>query len=255
MSHGKYERLYEYLDDAAQRCEESIQVEFSELDALVGGELPASARDHREWWANGGHSHARAWMDAGYQVASVMSGGVRFERNTKGPAAKLPRLATGEREPRLVSETAVSPVVDQTDVRITLDWHDAGSISLDQSGGIAFPKLPPQAGLYRMTFATPGRNTVRIYIGETDDLRRRAGGYRNAHEGQQTNVRIKGLLGTLLSEGGTARLSIAVAAHVHDGKGVTSSLDFSRKAARVLAESAALVAAQLAGDVEIENLG
>jgi hypothetical protein len=44
---------------------------FSEVEALVGS-LPASARRHREWWANSrSHSEGRAWLDASYRVTAV----------------------------------------------------------------------------------------------------------------------------------------------------------------------------------------
>jgi hypothetical protein len=259
MSHGKYEPLRDHLRDANRRGDDSVQMKFSQLDKLVAGGLPASARNHREWWANGGHQHALAWMDAGFLVSAVTGEGVRFERGTKSPTSRPPNLPrparVAPRPLRASVESAILPIVGQTDVRIRLEWRDAGSIALDASGGLAFPRLPPQPGLYRMTLTAPGQSTARVYIGETDDLRRRANGYRNAHEGQQTNVRLKGRLGTLLGGGGSAQLSIALAAQVDDGKGVVTPLDLSRKAARVLAESAALVLAQLAGDVEIENLG
>jgi hypothetical protein len=43
---------------------------FADIEALVG-ELPASARLHRPWWANGTNQQARAWRDAGWRVQSV----------------------------------------------------------------------------------------------------------------------------------------------------------------------------------------
>lgn len=59
----------------------SAEMGFSEMEALVG-QLPASARNHRAWWANDRtHPQARAWLDAGWRVASVEFGPqrVRFE--------------------------------------------------------------------------------------------------------------------------------------------------------------------------------
>ena len=69
---GKYQRLYTYL--------RSLQVEewrtsFSEIEAVVGFDLPPSARLHRPWWGNqksgNGHSHALAWSIAGWETAEV----------------------------------------------------------------------------------------------------------------------------------------------------------------------------------------
>jgi len=58
---------------------------FEDIEAIIGKELPQSAVKHRAFWANdneGYHSHARAWMGAGYRVAYVdrECKVVRFER-------------------------------------------------------------------------------------------------------------------------------------------------------------------------------
>ena len=47
---------------------------FVEIERIIGGPLPASARRYRPWWANeqrGTHIHARAWMGAGRRTANV----------------------------------------------------------------------------------------------------------------------------------------------------------------------------------------
>jgi hypothetical protein len=58
----------------------------AELDELLPGGLPPSARRHRAWWSNettGGHVQARAWLVASYVVAAVdlPEGPVTFMRN------------------------------------------------------------------------------------------------------------------------------------------------------------------------------
>jgi len=47
---------------------------FAELDQLLLGGLPDSARRYRLWWRTGDagkNVHARAWLEAGYQVEMV----------------------------------------------------------------------------------------------------------------------------------------------------------------------------------------
>ena len=48
---------------------------FAEVEAVLGFRLPDSARLHRPWWANrksdSGHSHARAWQEAGWQTGDL----------------------------------------------------------------------------------------------------------------------------------------------------------------------------------------
>ena len=71
-SRGKYRALYSHL------CALSAQEwrpSFSEIESVLGFELPPSARLHRPWWANprrgNGHSHALAWTVAGWETAEV----------------------------------------------------------------------------------------------------------------------------------------------------------------------------------------
>ncbi len=69
---GKYAPLYEYLSGLRSK---EWAATFGNLEALLGFDLPNSARIHRPWWANqgmrGGHSHAMAWEMAGWKTAKV----------------------------------------------------------------------------------------------------------------------------------------------------------------------------------------
>ena len=45
---------------------------FDEIAQLVPHGLPRSADEYRAWWANDyTHSHARSWLAAGWEVATV----------------------------------------------------------------------------------------------------------------------------------------------------------------------------------------
>ena len=104
---GKYQRLYTYL--------RSLQVQdwrtsFHEVEAVIGFELPASARVHRPWWGNqrrgNGHSHALAWSVAGWETAEVdMEAQTLLFRRTE--SKPVPRLPLNEAWP--VHPTAVWP--------------------------------------------------------------------------------------------------------------------------------------------------
>ena len=69
---GKYQRLYKHL---CSRPGPEWQTSFGEIEAILGFELPASARLHRTWWSNQGgdigHSQALAWDAAGWKTANV----------------------------------------------------------------------------------------------------------------------------------------------------------------------------------------
>ena len=44
---------------------------YDEIERILGFGLPSSAYNHRPWWANGGHSQANSWLNAGWEVSSV----------------------------------------------------------------------------------------------------------------------------------------------------------------------------------------
>ena len=115
------------------------------------------------------------------------------------------------------------------------------------------PPLPRnRSGIYRLLLTAPDGATA-LYIGETDELRRRSGNYRNPGPSQRTSLRINALLKNHLSESGTIAMAIATQATL-EINGISGDLDLARKASRLLAENAALVQATLAGADRIENL-
>ena len=67
---GRYQRLYSHLCSLPDR---EWRVSFTDIEAVLGFELPGSARMHRPWWSNqiDGHSQAIAWMAAGWETAEV----------------------------------------------------------------------------------------------------------------------------------------------------------------------------------------
>jgi putative restriction endonuclease len=68
---SKYAPLADYLKAQAQ---DSVQLAFGQIDALVNG-LPPSARNHDAWWANSrtedSHTWAHLWIAAGWECASI----------------------------------------------------------------------------------------------------------------------------------------------------------------------------------------
>jgi DNA-binding transcriptional regulator YiaG len=66
----KYFPLYTHLYHSGR---EELTLTLSEIEALLGNHLPASARSQRAWWSNRstGAVQAAAWLRAGYQAAEV----------------------------------------------------------------------------------------------------------------------------------------------------------------------------------------
>ncbi len=67
----KYEPLKRHLEGMFQHGE--VRLDFTEIERILGFSLPRSAHDHQAWWSNtrAGHSHAAAWLDAGWKTAAL----------------------------------------------------------------------------------------------------------------------------------------------------------------------------------------
>lgn len=68
---SRYDGLREYLE---RQTEAVVSLTFPEIERIIGGPLPESAKKYRPWWANeeaGTHVHARAWLDAGRRTVNV----------------------------------------------------------------------------------------------------------------------------------------------------------------------------------------
>ena len=72
LQRGKYGHLGEHLRQAEQDGDNRISLTFSDIEDLIGYDLPDSAREHRTWWANYyGNNQAKAWLEAGWLVDGV----------------------------------------------------------------------------------------------------------------------------------------------------------------------------------------
>ena len=105
---GKYQRLYTHLCSLQP---DEWSTSFDEIEAIIGFELPPSARLHRPWWANqssgNGHSQALAWSVAEWETAEVdMDSETLLFRRRKRPGARR-KLSLDEVWP--VHATAVWP--------------------------------------------------------------------------------------------------------------------------------------------------
>jgi DNA-binding XRE family transcriptional regulator len=67
---AKYWPLFQHLRQSGQA---EITLSFAEIEALLGGRLPESARESRGWWSNrsAGPVQAAAWMEAGYHATGL----------------------------------------------------------------------------------------------------------------------------------------------------------------------------------------
>jgi hypothetical protein len=86
---GKYDPLRDHLDGARESL---LRLSFSDIERILGGTLPASARKHPAWSGNeeqgGMHSHARAWLDAGYRTQKLDLNAQTVEFASASPSAR-----------------------------------------------------------------------------------------------------------------------------------------------------------------------
>ena len=70
---GKYTPLENYLL-ALPKNKREVTLSFEQIEGILKFKLPASAYEDERWWRRekeGNHVNARAWANAGWQVAEV----------------------------------------------------------------------------------------------------------------------------------------------------------------------------------------
>ena len=89
---SKYEGLSQFLVAARSNME---RLTFSEIERVLGFKLPKSAYEYQAWWSNNptGHSHSRAWIDAGWRTEAPDLGArkVTFIRISRPDAETSPK--------------------------------------------------------------------------------------------------------------------------------------------------------------------
>ncbi|HEY5047338.1 MAG TPA: hypothetical protein VII49_04890 [Rhizomicrobium sp.] len=141
-----YEPLGEYLKrNAGSR----MAMTFREVEAVIGRKLPASAYRHRPWWANEarGHSHAKAWLQAGYKTEQVDMAAKKlvFARSSapRGVAESQREFGAGEMQSSqhpligsMKGTFTIEPGWDLTKPAMDPDELDAMEANLDRTGDL-----------------------------------------------------------------------------------------------------------------------
>jgi hypothetical protein len=76
-----------------------VKLSFARIDGLIGSNLPMEAYRNESWWSNSASSaHAKAWLDAGWEVQEVnlKEGFVVFKKVRNVPFKKSKRKSRGE---------------------------------------------------------------------------------------------------------------------------------------------------------------
>lgn len=192
---AKYDPLEMHLNQLREQKRYEWNTNFKHVENTLGFVLPASARKYPEWWANESLSYTtksqcRAWGSAQWKTAHVNISNETLSffatRNTTSPSPTKP--------------THVETLA------VAFHWDRKGYVQFDHKGRLKFPVLLPEASVYKLSIQF--NDMTNIYIGETDNLRRRAQGYRTPGITQATNKRIRAIIETALKSDGTAEISI-----------------------------------------------
>jgi hypothetical protein len=169
----------------------------------------------------------------------------------------VPRETTGAVGHRGEASTTFNlnalPVADSVDVHVAFEWHQAGPITLDANGAPKFPAMPKLPGLYRFDFGLDSAGIRTLYIGESEELRRRASNSRNARKDgghNRTSRRIHKEVVTHIGEGRSIEFAITTEVGIVGDV----SADLRLRSARRLAENAAVLLAQTTPGARVLNI-
>jgi hypothetical protein len=98
MPMSKYRPLGTYL---RQQRRDVVQMKFAEIEKIIGGKLPASAR-YRAWWSNNDFNSVltKVWIEAGFKSEQVdMAGRKLVFRRVRQPQAASGIVQTGGEKP------------------------------------------------------------------------------------------------------------------------------------------------------------
>jgi hypothetical protein len=109
---SKYESLPQFLASTHGSIK---RLNFAEIERILGFKLPKSAYEHEAWWSNNatGHSHARAWINAGWRTQDLDLTGrkVTFQRAGAQPVPPMPK---GDSWGCMAGTITIMPGVDLT---------------------------------------------------------------------------------------------------------------------------------------------
>jgi CBS domain-containing protein len=140
--------------------EDRIQFSFQQIEEIIGGSLPASARTHRSWWANDSvsHVHSQQWLDVGWRVAQI---------NMTEETVTFARIKERENDYIRFFSSLLS------DMRETTEFH-LRELSPDGQSWHVAAKLPehaPKSLQFVFAFSRGRRFRVELYI-DTGDKER-----------------------------------------------------------------------------------
>jgi len=125
--------------------------------------------------------------------------------------------------------------VTDMQAEIGMQWRPLGRVVFDDVGRLEFPKAPSAPALYRFRIRHGGREAA--YLGESENLSRRFGNYRNPGPTQQTSLRINQTLRDALKNGAEIAVAAVTSGAWIKRYGTRTDADFASKATRTAGSS------------------
>lgn len=125
---GKYEPLPQFLNEKGAA---RLRLSFEQIEQVLGFKLPKSAYAYPAWWSNneGTHSHAGAWLRAGWRTRDLDLAGHRvtfLKREGQEPSAGpgSPARKRGGFFGCMAGTVKIMPGVDLTEPTESWDAED-----------------------------------------------------------------------------------------------------------------------------------
>lgn len=211
---SRYARLGIYLQHLPMKQQEA-ELTFDEVERILQGDLPASAWQHRSWWANDSVSHVQSqqWLDAGWQVMrlSLTERRVTFARLEKRNQQYIRFFS------ELVSQLRNTTDFSMRDVNpIGVSWIIVATLP---RGG----KRPPASLAF--SFARGNRFRAELYI-DTGDARKNKLIFEmlQNQQGEIENELGENLEWERLMSRRASRIAIYATASIHDSEAQLADL-------------------------------
>lgn len=120
---SRYEQLTPLLLSSSDA---QVSLSFDELDKIVAGGLPNSAKQYGAWWANNAASqpHAKFWLDAGRRASPDFKGNrTVFTLDTSVDTSELAAAVVDESTPQDLTEYVESSLSLERDLEDQIVSH------------------------------------------------------------------------------------------------------------------------------------
>jgi hypothetical protein len=141
----------------------TVILSFSEIEGILGINLPSSARQHRSWWANDsvGHVQSQQWLDSGWRVSylNLTEQRVTFARIQERQKAYIEFFSALDK--------SLAQIVDYPLKGASPDgqsWHTLATL----------PRGGPQLLYFVAAFVRGKRFRMELYIDVYDEIKNKA---------------------------------------------------------------------------------